>query len=64
MKSTTMKAQMEELGVLSSYSRPRASDDNPCSEALFRTLKYRPEWPSYGFASLDAARDWMQKFVD
>jgi len=43
MKAQTMKAEMEELGVLSSYSRPRVSDDNPYSEALFRTLKYRPE---------------------
>jgi putative transposase len=34
-----MKAKMEELGVLPSYSRPRVSDDNPYSEALFRTLK-------------------------
>jgi len=64
MKAQTMKAKMEELGVLPSYSRPRVSDDNPYSEALFRTLKYRPEWPSSGFASLDAARDWVQKFVD
>jgi hypothetical protein len=44
-----MKAKMEELGVLPSYSRPRVSDDNPYSEALFRILKYRPEWPSSGF---------------
>jgi putative transposase len=41
MKAQTMKAKkMEELGVQSSYSRPRVSDDNPYSEALFRTLKY------------------------
>jgi transposase InsO family protein len=37
MKAQTMKAKMEELGVLPSYSRPRVSDDNPYSEALFRT---------------------------
>jgi putative transposase len=64
MKAQTMKAKMEELGVLGSYSRPRVSDDNPYSEALFRTLKYRPEWPSSGFASLDVARDWVQQFAD
>ena len=64
MKAQTMKAKMEELGVLPSYSRPRVSDDNPYSESLFRTLKYRPEWPSSGFESLEAARDWVQKFVD
>lgn len=62
MKSLTMKAKMEELGVLPSYSRPRVSNDNPFSEALFRTLKYRPEWPSSGFFSLEAARDWVQSF--
>lgn len=59
MKSLTMKAKMEELGVLPSYSRPRVSNDNPFSEALFRTLKYRPEWPSSGFGSLEVARDWV-----
>jgi len=62
MKSQTMKAKMEELGVLSSYSRPRVSNDNPFSESLFRTLKYRPEWPSSGFSSLSDARDWVQNF--
>jgi transposase InsO family protein len=64
MKAQTMKAKLEELGVQSSYSRPRVSNDNPYSEALFRTLKYRPEWPSSGFASLTKARDWVQRFVD
>ncbi len=64
MKAQTMKAKLEELGVQSSYSRPRVSNDNPYSEALFRTLKYRPEWPSSGFASLAEARDWVQQFVD
>ncbi|WP_373092786.1 IS3 family transposase [Zhongshania sp.] len=64
MKSQTMKAKMEELGVLSSYSRPRVSNDNPFSESLFRTLKYRPEWPSSGFASLSDARSWVQNFSD
>jgi putative transposase len=64
MKAQTMRAMMEELGVLPSYSRPRVSDDNPYSEALFRTLKYRPEWPSSGFISLEAARDWVQTFVN
>ncbi|ATX76556.1 integrase [Reinekea forsetii] len=63
MKALTMKAKLEELGVLSSYSRPRVSNDNPYSEALFRTLKYRPEWPSSGFAGLTEARDWVENFV-
>jgi len=64
MKALTMKAKLEELGVMSSYSRPRVSNDNPYSEALFRTLKYRAEWPSSGFSSLSDARDWVQTFVN
>ena len=64
MKSQTMKAKMEELGVVPSYSRPRTSNDNAYPEALFRTLKYRPCWPSSGFKSLDDARQWVQRFVN
>jgi len=63
MKSLTMKAKLEELGVQSSYSRPRVSNDNPFSEALFKTLKYCAQWPSSGFKSLDDAREWVQEFV-
>src|SRR4051812_1069687 len=40
MKGATMKATLERLSVIASYSRPRVSDDNPFSEALFRTCKY------------------------
>lgn len=64
MKSQTLKAKIEELGVMSSYSRPRVSNDNPFSEALFKTLKYRGDWPSSGFENLNDARDWVQQFVD
>ena len=39
------------------------SDDNAYAEALFRTAKYRPEFPSKGFESLDAAREWAASFV-
>ena len=63
MKSFTMTAKLEELGVTASLSRPSVSNDNPYSEALFRTLKYRPEWPSAGFKSLTLARAWVEKFV-
>ena len=63
MKSQTLKAKIEELGVMPSYSRPRVSNDNPFSEALFKTLKYRGNWPSAGFKSLDDARDWVDHFV-
>ncbi len=46
------------LGIEPSYSRPRVSDDNAFAEALFRTAKYRPEFPVKGFADLDSARHW------
>ena len=42
MKGSTMLATLERLGIVASFSRPRVSDDNPYSQALFRTLKYRP----------------------
>ena len=51
------------LGVKPSYSRPRVSDDNAYAESLFRTAKYRPEFPTQGFASLDDARAWTAEFV-
>lgn len=63
MKGATMKATMEKLGIISSFSRPRVSDDNPFSEALFRTAKYWIEYPRTPFASLDQARAWVAKFV-
>src|SRR4051794_3448380 len=63
MKGATMKATLERLGVIASYSRPRVSDDNPFSEALFRTCKYRPDWPTSGFASKEDAQRWVARFV-
>ncbi len=39
------------------------SNNNGFSEALFRTVKFRPGYPAEGFASLSAAREWMQAFV-
>ena len=54
---------MEWLGVEPSYSRPRVSNDNAFSEALFRTTKYRPDFPHEGFESLAAARQWCKDFV-
>lgn len=63
MKSYTLKAKMEELKVSPSHSRPRVSNDNPFSEALFRTLKYWPTWPQAGFSSIEDARRWVQRFI-
>ena len=64
MKGATMKATLEALGVIASFSRPRVHDDNPFSEALFRTLKYRPEYPDRPFESLEQASAWVDSFVD
>ena len=63
LKGTTVLAMLHWLGIEPSYSRPRVSDDNPYAEALFRTAKYRPEFPAKGFAELDAAREWAARFV-
>lgn len=63
MKGNTLLATLQSLGVVPSFSRPRVSDDNPFSEALFRTLKYRPCFPDGPFASLEAARAWVAGFV-
>ena len=63
MKGATMLATLQRLGIVPSFSRPRVSDDNPFAESLFRTLKYCPEYPTTGFASVDAARAWVARFV-
>jgi len=63
LKATTVLAMLNWLGVKPSYSRPRVSDDNAYAESLFRTAKYRPEFPAKGFADLDAARTWAASFV-
>jgi putative transposase len=63
MKAATFQVLLEKLGIQSSYSRPRVSNDNPYSEAMFRTLKYRPEYPHRGFKTLEEARSWSVKFV-
>ena len=61
MKASTMVATLERLGVLPSFSRPRVSNDNPFSEALFRTLKYCPAYPSGPFIDLTAAAAWVAR---
>jgi transposase InsO family protein len=63
LKATTVLAMLHWLGVKPSYSRPRVSDDNAYVESLFRTAKYRPEFPDKGFADLDQARAWASRFV-
>lgn len=63
MKGATMLATLQQLGVMPSLSRPSVSNDNPYSESLFKTLKYRPEYPSKPFVDLEAARAWVSEFV-
>jgi len=64
MKGATMLATLQQLGIMPSFSRPSVSNDNPYSESLFRTLKYRPNYPGQPFVDLQAARAWVQGFVD
>jgi transposase InsO family protein len=63
LKATTVLAMLHWLGVKPSYSRPRVSDDNAYAESLFRTAKYRPEFPLKGFSDLETARAWGADFV-
>lgn len=63
MKGATMLATLQELGVVPSFSRPSVSNDNPYSESIFRTLKYRPEYPEKAFEDIDSAREWVIGFT-
>ena len=63
MKGATMLATLQALGVVPSFSRPAVSNDNPYSESLFKTLKYRPAYPRRAFENLLAARQWVGTFV-
>lgn len=63
MKGATMLATLQSLGVMPSFSRPAVSNDNPYSESLFKTLKYRPDYPARAFENLFAARQWVGTFV-
>jgi putative transposase len=55
MRSKVVAELFVDLGIAASHSRPRVSNDNPFSEAQFRTFKYRPEFPSR-FGSIQDAR--------
>lgn len=63
MKGATMLAMLQTLGVMPSFSRPACSNDNPYSESIFKTMKYRPFYPDKPFDSLMAARQWVGTFV-
>lgn len=63
MRGHTMVATLQWLGIVPSFSRPHVCNDNPYSEALFRTLKHTPAYPRLPFASNDDAREWVARFV-
>ena len=63
MKGASMLSTLQALGVMSSFSRPAVSNDNPYSGSLFKTLKYRPEYPNKPFTDLAAARAWVEGLV-
>ena len=58
-----MLAIMQRLGVAPSRSRPSVSNDNPYSESLSKTLKYRPQLPLKPFECLLSARRWVTELV-
>jgi len=63
MTSKVVAQLLCDLGVAKTHSRPHVSNDNPYSEAQFKTLKYRPSYPDR-FGSLADARQWARAFFD
>lgn len=61
MRSKPLALLLADLGVTKTHSRPYTANDNPFSEAQFKTLKYRPDYPDR-FGCLQAARQWAQAF--
>lgn len=62
MTSKPLSSLLVDLDVTRSHSRPRTSNDNPYSEAQFKTMKYAPDYPER-FASIGEARGWLQAFT-
>lgn len=63
MKGATLLETLYSLGITPSRSRPRVSNDNPYAESIFRTCKYRPDYPTKGFKDLTEARVWVKQFA-
>ena len=61
MKSHTLSALLDNLGITKTHNRPYTSDDNPFSEAQFKTLKYCPDFPGE-FTDIYTAEKFLQKF--
>jgi putative transposase len=63
MRSKTVALLLSDLGITKSHSRPHVSNDNPFSEAQFKTLKYQPQFPKQ-FGSIEDARTFCHPFFD
>jgi len=63
MIAKSMAMLLADLGVSKSHSRPHVSDDNPFSEAQFKTMKYRPNYPGRFGCQVDA-HSWARPFFD
>ena len=63
MRAATLESRLEELSALRSFSRPRVSNDNPYSESLFHTLKYRPDYRRRPSQSVEVACSWVEAFL-
>jgi transposase InsO family protein len=64
MQAAMLEARLEELGILRSFSRPRVSNDNPCAELLFGTVKCRSDYLNRPFTSKDDACLWIAAVVE
>ena len=62
MPSKPLSSLLADLDVTRSHNRPRTSNDNPYSEAQFKTMKYTPDYPGR-FDSIGHARSWMEEFM-
>jgi len=63
MRSKTVAQLMADLGITKTHSRPYVSNDNPYSQAQFKTLKYHRSFPGR-FGSLEDARSFLRTFFD
>lgn len=62
MTSKPLASLLSDLDITRSHSRPHTSNDNPFSEAQFKTMKYLPDYPDH-FESIGHARTWMDGFI-
>ena len=63
MTSKPVALLWADLGATKTHSRPHVSNDNPYSEARFKTMKYRPDYPAR-FGCLQDARTWATEFFN